>query len=523
MEERSHITHEKKNSTIFVLLMISMVIRAIVAGWVELGNDEVYYWTYARFPDWSHYDHPGMVGWMIQLFSLNLLFDSEFFIRLSSVVFMTLNTWMVYRIGKELRNETTGLCAALLFTASIYAFVLTGIFILPDTPQNMFWLLGFWDFVRYIKRRSNGALLWAGLATGLCILSKYTGAFLWFGFGLYVLCFDRKTLKNPTLYLSVLITAACCLPILIWNYQNNFISFRFHTGRVGLFNSFNPKSFGTEILGEFFYNNPVNFILAIVAVVAAFRKKLPIDPEIRRLLLLIALPMIGLFLLFSISRPTLPHWSGPAYNLLIFLSAAWLETRAAKKRKLLLTASLTVLALTIVLGVAEIKTGFIPLDHHTEVKEVGKDDFTLDMYGWKQLESKFAAVRDKEIAAGEMSATDGIIGHNWFPTANIDYYVARPLGLDVLGYGFIENIHKYLWINEERGGFKKGANYWYLADSHFFIDPEQVYSYTNFKNVRLVEVIPIERQGKVVRNILVYECKNLVYGPPRLGELKTEN
>ena len=124
----------KIHRILFWLLAISTLVRGLAAAFIEFGNDEVYYWTFALYPDWSHYDHPPMVGWMIQLFSLNLLFDSEFFIRLASVVFMTANTFIIYRIGKDLKDARTGLYAALLFTASIYAFVITGIFIMPDTP-----------------------------------------------------------------------------------------------------------------------------------------------------------------------------------------------------------------------------------------------------------------------------------------------------------------------------------------------------------------------------------------------------
>ena len=87
------------------LLAISALVRGILAAWMEFGNDEVYYWTYALYPDWSHFDHAPMVGWVIQLFSLNLLFDSEFFIRLASVVFMTADTYIIYRIGKDLNMQ----------------------------------------------------------------------------------------------------------------------------------------------------------------------------------------------------------------------------------------------------------------------------------------------------------------------------------------------------------------------------------------------------------------------------------
>lgn len=504
---------ESHKKTLILLLAVSAVARAILAGWVELGTDEAYYWTFAKYPDWSHFDHPGMLGWVMQLFTLNLLFESEFFLRLASVVFMTLNTWVMYCIGREMKDEATGLWSAVLYTASIYAFVVCGIFILPDTPMSLFWLLTFLVIVKYLKRRQNKHLLLAGLLIGLSILSKYTGAFLWIGFLLYLLCFDRQQFRNPCLYLAMCITAVCCLPILAWNIQNDFVSFRFHGDRVSFFGPLHPAGFFTEIAGEFFYNNPVNVVIAIITVVAAFRKRLPVDVRFQRLILITALPFIGLFLLSSLTRPTLPHWSGPAYVILIPLSAAWLSTLPTRKTRHIVTAALGILALTLIVGTAEIKTGFVPLDHHTDAKELGRDDLTLDLYGWRQVGEKFADIYAQEVAKGNMQPNDAIIGHKWFPSASFHYYVARPLNINMLGYGGLKNIHKYMWINNIEGGFEEGRNYWYLADSHFFLDPEEIYKYTNFLNIKQVAIIPIERNGKTVRNIFVYECQSLVYLP----------
>ena len=511
---------ENCKKTVIILLAVSVLIRALLACWIELGTDEAYYWTFAKYPDWSHFDHPGMVGWVIQLFTLNLSYDTEFFMRLASIVFMTLNTWMMYRMGKDLKDETTGLWAALLYTASIYTFVITGIFILPDTPLSLFWTLALWMLVKYNKGHHHKHLLLAGLFIGMGILSKYTAAFLWMGFLLYILFFDRRQFRSPWLYVSLLITALCCLPIAMWNYQNDFVSFRFHGDRVGLFGPITLGNLGTELVGEFLYNNPVNVIVAILTLVAAFRKRLTIDLGIQRLVLFIALPMIGLFLLFSLTRSTLPHWSGPAYMTIIPLSALWLSSIEANKARRLVIAALGLLMINLVLGVAEIKTGFIPIDHHTESTELGHDDVTLDLYGWRQATEKFAEIRAHEIAQGTMLPDDPIIGHKWFPTASFHYYLARPLGINVLGYGLMTNIHKYLWINETLGGFEKDANYWYLADSHNFIDPEKIYAYSNFEEIQLVGVIPIERHGKVIRNIFVYECRHLRYGPPTLSDNK---
>ncbi|MBO6026523.1 MAG: glycosyltransferase family 39 protein [Bacteroidales bacterium] len=503
------------NRILFWLLAISALVRGIAAASIELGNDEVYYWTYALFPDWSHYDHPPMVGWVIQLFSLNLLFDSEFFLRLASVVLMTVETYVIFRIGKEIKNAQAGLYAALLYTASIYAFVITGVFILPDTPLNLFWLLAIWMAVKYFKadQPKNLHLILIGLFTGLATLSKYTGVFVWVGVMIYILLFDRKHLKKPSLYLSILITAVCCLPILIWNLQNDFISFNFHSDRVSLFGKVNFSYVGTELGGELFYNNPVNFVLAFIAVIAAFRGKIDLDKTFSRLLLCIALPLIAIFWFFSLTRPTLPHWNAPAFNTLILLSSCLLckknpstGNRFAVPKTII--AALAVVAFTICFGIVEIRTGVIPLDHHTEEEKLGRDDFTLDMYGWRQLESKFAAFRESKIAEGVMREDDGIVANQWFPLANLDYYVARPLGMKVMGLGVPDNIHKYLWINEERGGFHQGENFWFITESRYMKDPYQLYQ-DKFETIEPLGTITIDRCGKPAKNFFIYACKNL--------------
>ena len=527
------------NKILVWLLVISALVRAVLAAWMEFGNDEVYYWTYALYPDWSHFDHPPVVGWVIQLFSLNLLLDSEFFIRLASIVFMTANTYIIFRIGKDLKDAQTGLYAALLYTASIYAFVITGIFIMPDTPLMLFWLLAVWMAFRVIARRNDeaiqektvlrpferlkaqGPLLLFGLFAGLAMLSKYSGVFLWIGMALYILLFNRKQLKNPYLYLALLISALCCIPILYWNIDNNFISFRFHGERVGG-GTLNFSTFGTELAGEFFYNNPVNFVLAIIAVIAAFKKRLNLEKSAQRLILCIALPLILVFLFFSFTRPTLPHWNAPGYILLILLSAVYLRDKHDERLPKSIIAALSVLAITLIVGVAEIKTGFIPLDKHTEPEMLGRDDFTLDMYGWRQLGEKFADFREEKINEGVMKEEDGIVANQWFPLANLDYYVARPLGMKVMGLGWPEFLHKYLWINDERGGFHLGENYWFLSDSRYMKDPKETYQWY-FKEIELAGIIPIERNGKTVKNFFVYTCKDLMDLPPTLRDFKAQS
>ena len=511
------------NKLLIALLAVSAIVRGVLAAWLEFGNDEVYYWTYALYPDWSHFDHPPMVGWVIQLFSLNLLFDSEFFIRLASVVIMTANTYIIYRIGKDLKDAMTGFYAALLYTASIYAFVITGIFIMPDTPLMLFWLLAFWMAVIYFKwlptqQHSDSYMVLFGVFAGFAMLSKYSGVFLWVGMVLYILIFDKRPLKTWAFYCALLISLNVVMPVIRWNINNDFISFRFHGERVGL-GGINFSTFGTELAGEFFYNNPVSFVLSIIAVIMAFKGKINMEKSTQRLILCITLPMIALFWIFSLTRPTLPHWNAPAYVLLILLVVCHLRDKQTDSQKLPkpIIAALCVLLVTLVVGVAEIKTGFIPLDKHTEPEALGRDDFTVDMYGWRQLGEKFADFRAEKIAEGVMKEEDGIVANQWFPLAHLDYYVARPLGLRVTGLGWPEFLHKYLWINDELGGFHLGENYWFLSDSRYPKDPKTTYQWF-FKEIELVGVIEIDRCGKPTKNFFVYTCKDLCDQPPTLSQ-----
>ena len=504
------------NKYLVFLLGISALVRAVFAAVLEFGNDEVYYWTYALYPDWSHFDHPPMVGWFIRLFSCNLLFTSEFFLRLSSVVFMTLNTYLIYLIGKQVKDERTGFYAALLYTASIYAFVITGIFILPDTPLVVFIFLAVLQFIKYFQNEKNKHLVLAGLFAGLAMLSKYSGVFIWVGVGLYVIFYSRKEFKNPFLYISALISAVCMLPVLLWNLNNEFISFTFHGDRVGFFGDFHPEYFLVEIMGELLYNNPVNYILTIIALVALFKGNKFISDMPKRLLLCLTLPLIFLFWFFSLTRQILPHWTAPSFVLLLVLVASYLSDKYEVKDGRLqmpksILASLVVMLFVLILGVTEIKTGFIPLNFSERSKTVqryGEGDFTLDMYGWRKIRPEFQSIREEMMEKGEMAESDGMIALNWYPLANMDYYVAYPLGVDMYGFRDPSFIHKYAWINEERGGLELGGDYWFLTESFDYYDPDK-YLKPYFKEIIPTDTITIERGGKTAKYVFVYMLKDL--------------
>ncbi len=69
----------------------------------------------------------------------------------------------------------------------------------------------------------------------------------------------------------------------------------------------------------------------------------------------------------------------------------------------------------------------------------------------EKLSTKFEEWIEKDLL--NIDPTSPVISHRWFPAANIDYYMAGPAGIEVLGLGSLDGLHKYAWITRDRGGF----------------------------------------------------------------------
>lgn len=482
---------------------------------IELGNDEVYYWTYALFPDWSHFDHPPIVGILIQLFTLNLTFTSELFMRLSSLILSSGSIIFLFYLVKRIYSQQAAFISVFLFTASIYFNIISGWFIQPDAPEMFFAILALYFGIPAItainpSKDDSYKLILFGLFSGLAFLSKYHALFLWFGFSLYILIYNRQWLKKPALYFSILITLIVMIPVIYWNIKNNFISFTFHGSRVGLFGSpIDLSSFITFNAGQILYQNPILFILFIFTLVSLFRKKRVRLTNTNILLLWLSLPMILIFTLFSLFKNTFPHWSGPAFIGLIVLSSEWLSEKLINHRRLVLMSVLganMLIVLTLILAPIQINSGLIYTSlEESNAQNVGRNDFTLDMYGWKQAGLKIEQFLKKEGIKDEDYNKVKIISNKWFPAAHIDFYIAHPLNIDLLVSGDLVDAHKYYWINKTRR-INSGDKVYYITSSQQFCDPETLI--WKFDHIIPKDTIEIKRNNKTVKNLFIYELKH---------------
>jgi hypothetical protein len=490
-----------------ILLLATIILKIIVASFVELGNDEVYYWTYALQPDYNHFDHPPMVGFLIRLTTLNLHWATDVSMRLGAILGCAISSWFIFNIGKIISNEKTGWYAALIYNCSVYAGIIAGLFILPDSPQMPIYTAALYVMSLIIfqqKELQTKLWLWLGLLIGLACLCKVHGLYLWAGFGLFILIKRIKWLLNWRLYIGVIITLICLLPIVYWNIQNDFITYKFHAERV-THTALQWDMLLQEIVGEILYQNPIIFILITTSAVYCIKHQKLLPATTTTWLLCMGLPMIVLFWGIALFNPTLPHWSGPGYIPLYFLAAKFLEVTTEKIYPLFLKLAGGLVMLVLLIGVLAVK--FAPTNFGSQNKEnYGEFCPTLDISGWKDFSNNFNTLVMQDIAAKTMQPNAAIVVGKWFPAGHLEFYASKVTGLRIIGIGSLADIHKFAWLNKQRLPLTIGSDAYCIVPSNLPFNVSEAYG-QYFATISETQTINQIRGGKNVRYFFVYRLK----------------
>lgn len=499
---------------VIVLILVSIAIKILIAGLLELGNDEVYYWTYAIQPDWNHFDHPPMVGWMIRLFTFNLHWVSDISLRLTGIIGAGIATWFIFLTAKLISNERAGWFAALIYQFAVYSSIIAGLFILPDSPQMPFWTASLYCMATLLfvpdseNKISNWLML--GALIGLACLCKVHGLYLWVGFGICILLCKIKWLSNWRLYTSILFTVVFLLPIVFWNIQYNFITYKFHSERVS-HTSLQWDMLGREVAGEFAYQNPVLFILILIALIAFVRNRFKVSKKgVSTWLLSMSIPMILLFWGISLFNPTLPHWSGPAYIPLFIFVAIYLDHRSKNKTSPFLFVAGSFLIVTLIAGIAIVRLS--PVNFGSKEKEnYGEYCPTLDLTGWSDFSDEFAKLVQTDRAHNLMKEHAFLIVSKWFPGGHLEFYTARKTGQTLIGIGPLQDIHKFAWLNKDRNKMQLGVDAYCIVPSNLPFDVHTEYA-QYFDSIQNPVIINQVRSGGVVRYFKIYRligCKKI--------------
>ena len=211
---------------VLALLIIVVAINAYFNSTLQLHYDESYYWVWGHNLDLSYFDHPPMIAYMMRLCSI--FGHSEFIVRLPAIICCSITIIMMFKLAKRMfslkvANITTLLAIAWPMMQGSF-FIVT-----PDCPLNMFWILTLWSFYLGIFENRPKQIYIAGIWAGCALLSKYTAILIFPGLFLFLLFSPRyrHQLLKKDIYLAFILSILVFSPVIIWNYQHNWISFIF--------------------------------------------------------------------------------------------------------------------------------------------------------------------------------------------------------------------------------------------------------------------------------------------------------
>ena len=208
------------NLPIIIFLSMLFILNLLQSAQMSLSHDEAYYWIYSIFPSWGYYDHPPMVSWLI---GFGTVFGkNELFLRLPFALLQILTLALLWDLAGR-KNFVVFSLSAL----SMPLIVGSGFLALPDTPLLFFSTLFWWLTLKYEKDEKHWHVLLLGFTIACMFYSKYHALVV----VILTTLSMPKILTRRSFWLIVGFVVFLYLPHVLWQYENEFITFDFHLNK----------------------------------------------------------------------------------------------------------------------------------------------------------------------------------------------------------------------------------------------------------------------------------------------------
>lgn len=246
------------------LIAALTALRVIYASVIDLRTDEAYYWTWSKENVLSFLDHPPMIAWFIR-FGTAIFGDTNLGVRFAGILAMLVTQLLLADIVRRVTHDVRAIVIAVLMPEAALYYGLLMAKVSPDVALIPFAVAMVWALVRL--HESNDARWWlaAGLFAGLAMLSKFTAVMLAPAVLAFMLvpAWRRRWLFSPYPWAAALIALVVFLPVLIWNYQHDWASFKFQLVRATATHEWSFRTVGDYIGLQF---GLVGFILLPVVL-----------------------------------------------------------------------------------------------------------------------------------------------------------------------------------------------------------------------------------------------------------------
>ena len=234
------------------IILFQLSFWFFISSNLTIHPDEADHWVWSRFLSWGYYEHPPMIAFVIRFFTI-IFGDTWYAIEICSQSLSLLTILFMFLLAKELFGWEVALLSVITLESMPMFFIGSSILTI-DSPLILFWIMTTYLFLKGLKEDKKGFLLLSGVTFGLGLLSKYTMILLTASIFLYLVVspHHRVLLKRKEPYLSFLIGLIIFSPVIFWNAQNDWLSFKYQ---------FTKGLTGGEKGGQFFFFIGSQFVI----------------------------------------------------------------------------------------------------------------------------------------------------------------------------------------------------------------------------------------------------------------------
>ena len=506
----------------------------VASSIIELSNDEAYQWLWSKHLALSYYSKPLGIA-LIQFAGTFLWGDTQLGVRFFSPLFAAVLSVATLRfMAREAGGRAAFMLLLVVTTAPLMG--VGTVLMTVDSPLVLCWTLAMLAGWRAVQPAgTTRQWLLAGVATGLGFLCKYTAVYLVICWGVFFLLWPpaRIHLRKPGPWLALLVVGLCTLPVVIWNAQHGWITVQHVATNAGLDSKWHPtlRYFFEFVFSEFGLLNPVWFVGAWWAMLALWSRR-----DENPLGLYLACMGWTVFLghlVYSLYSNIQPNWIAPAVLpmfcwMVIYWEGRWRAGLRAVKGWFI-GGLVFGLVTVILLHDTDLIGGIV--GHRLP----GDMDPLRRVRGYKATADYVENARQKLLQEGKPAF---IICDHYGITGLFSFYLAPARaalrGTPLVYYlaSPIPNNQLYFWPEYRYWRWRKGQNAIYVTEPgtarlesgwvwRWLAGKEERFAHLpsplpvmpvlalQFESVRDLGVHEIRVEGRIMKRVQLFECRNL--------------
>ncbi len=480
---------KKSPSWLLYGLAFLFILRLAFTLQMGLMPQDAYYYLYSENLALSYFDHPPMIAYFLGITSF-LFGKSEFVIKLTDLFASLLTIFVFYQLSSQFLPTKKAFRSLILLFSTLLMSILS-LISTPDVPLLLFWTISLLLLNKAIFEEKNLYWIGAGISMGLAMDSKYTAVALPLGMLLFLIInnHQRRKLLSIWPWLTITFCIATFLPVILWNIQNDFASFRFQSSsRMNSIDGF--QAHFKYLLGVIGHQSaivlPLIFFTLLYLLLKYLRKyqiRISQISQENQFLLCFFLPIFLGFLGISLIYWVKINWMMPAYITGIIWLSKYINSRFVKWH----------------LGTSVIVHILFSIEVLYYLVPVKSDD---TWFGWKEFSDEVLKINTQYPDAFIFSADD------YKTTAILNFYLNKKVyGRNIIGQAALQ----YNIIDNNLDHLKKKDALFIDSEPRLKIEdnqqaPEILKNY--FDSITVLQPIQIKNQDKVVRKFNVYLCRN---------------